>query len=550
MSLRDLFIGVDFDVNEKELRKGDDAVNDLTKETKKAGSEMKTLDKNSKRAGSSIGSMAKKIGAIVGIYEIGRAFKFAGQEALNLIEETDKFNTVFGGVSDEARTWSDQYAKTIRDNKFATREAMADMQNLTVGFGATRVEAFEMSKSFTMLADDLAAMGNTSKEMARGNLQSVLVGQHQAGKKFGLGVTEATLALEAQRRGYKKNFADLQPLEKMQLRLDVATRNSADSIGKAASEANNLSGRLRGAKNWLAETSTVAGKQLLPSLEKILLAFDDNKESIENFIVGGVQLAVGAFETLVTAGGFLVDTFNTLSPIIYGVAAAFIFQKTSMMIVGVISGISAAYNALAVMQLYLGTTTRIGTALQWAWNAAFLANPVGAVLGAIAIAIGLVVGGVKLLYDHFDGFRKLWDKHIGPIWDSIQGFLGFGDGGDIDVNQNTRTTAGTVTTENKNTTVAGTVSTSVPKYAKGTNNAKAGLSIVGENGIEAVSMNGGEKVFNNKETENMLGGNSQTNNISVNVTVNGDSNGKQVATNVVDEIDNYFRRMKLKGGYA
>jgi hypothetical protein len=83
MSLRDLFIGVDFDVNEKELRKGDDAVNDLTKETKKAGSEMKTLDKNSKKAGSSIGNMAKKIGAIVGIYEIGRAFKFAGQEALD-----------------------------------------------------------------------------------------------------------------------------------------------------------------------------------------------------------------------------------------------------------------------------------------------------------------------------------------------------------------------------------------------------------------------------------------------------------------------------------
>jgi len=417
---------------------------------------------------------------------------------------------------------------------------MADMQNLTVGFGATRVEAFEMSKSFTMLADDLAAMGNTSKEMARGNLQSVLVGQHQAGKKFGLGVTEATLALEAQRRGYKKNFADLQPLEKMQLRLDVATRNSADSIGKAASEANNLSGRLRGAKNWLAETSTVAGKQLLPSLEKILLAFDENKESIENFIVGGVQLAVGAFNGLVTAGGFLVDVFNTFEPIIYGLAAAFTVQKIAMVGAGVISGLTTAYSALASMQVVLGTNTMAGTAIQWAWNVALNANP----LGMIALAIGVVVAGVKLMYDNFEWFRRLWDNTIGAIWDKVKLFVGMsGKKTQIDINE--------TTTANKNTNVAGTVSTSsVPKYAKGTNNAKAGLSIVGENGIEAVSMNGGEKVFNNKETKNMLGGNSQTNNISVNVTVNGDSNGKQVATNVVDEIDNYFRRMKLKGGYA
>jgi len=540
MSLRDLFIGVDFDVNEKELRKGDDAVNDLTKETKKAGSEMKTLDKNSKKAGSSIGSMAKKIGAIVGIYEIGRGLKYAVGQAAALEEQTAKFNTVFGQFSGQANEWAEEYAKKVGRSAIETKGAIAENQNLLVGFGATRKVALGMSTDIQSLAVDLASFNDIQDETASNNIRSVLLGQHQAGKSLGLAITENTLSQLALSEGYKKSFRELDPLTKMQLRYQLMVQQSGDTMGDAERTAGSYTNQMKRLEGGIKDIAAKAGMTFLPMLTTMVTSINENKESIAGFVIGAVDVLSVSFQAVGKAGGFLIDTFNTFEPIIYGLAAAFTVQKIAMVGAGVISGLTTAYSALASMQVVLGTNTMAGTAIQWAWNVALNANP----LGMIALAIGVVVAGVKLMYDNFEWFRQLWDNTIGAIWDKVKLFVGMsGKKTQIDINE--------TTTANKNTNVAGTVSTSsVPKYANGTNNAKAGLSIVGENGIEAVSMNGGEKVFNNKETKNMLGGNSQTNNISVNVTVNGDSNGKQVATNVVDEIDNYFRRMKLKGGYA
>lgn len=56
----------------------------------------------------------------------------------------------------------------------------------------------------------------------------------------------------------------------------------------------------------------------------------------------------------------------------------------------------------------------------------------------------------------------------------------------------------------------------VPQYAKGTKNAKKGLALVGEKGPELVRFNGGERVYNAKNTEKMLSGRSIIQNITIN----------------------------------
>lgn len=71
----------------------------------------------------------------------------------------------------------------------------------------------------------------------------------------------------------------------------------------------------------------------------------------------------------------------------------------------------------------------------------------------------------------------------------------------------------------------------LPRFATGTNNAPAGLALVGERGPELVRMGGGEQVFTNQQTKGMLGGNS---NVSIygNITIGN----KQDA-------DNFFSRL-------
>jgi len=420
MSLRDLFIGVDFDVNEKELRKGDNAVSDLTGETKKAGHEMKTLDKNSKRAGSSIGKIARRIGALVGLYEIGRGLKYAVGQAAALEEQTAKFNTVFGQFSGEASAWAVEYADKVGRSVIETKGAIAENQNLLVGFGATRKEALGMSTNIQSLAVDLASFNDIQDETASNNIRSVLLGQHQAGKSLGLAITETSLNQLALSEGYKETFRNLDPLTKMQLRYKLMVNQSADTIGDAERTAGSYTNQMKRLKGNLKDVAAEAGMTLLPMLRDLAVSVNENKEGIKDFIVGGVTVLAAGFKGLIGVGKVLIGIFNIFEPVIWGLTAAFAAQK------------------LVALQ---------ATIAQWSLNGAMAANP----FGAVALGIGLVVLGVKLLYDHFDGFRRLWDKHIGPIWDKIQGFLGLGD---IDVNQNTTTTAGYAsgTDANQNTT--------------------------------------------------------------------------------------------------
>lgn len=56
------------------------------------------------------------------------------------------------------------------------------------------------------------------------------------------------------------------------------------------------------------------------------------------------------------------------------------------------------------------------TAVQWAWNVAMTANPIGLVIAAIAVLIGIVV----LIATKTDWFQKLWHAIWGKIGDPVK----------------------------------------------------------------------------------------------------------------------------------
>ena len=64
----------------------------------------------------------------------------------------------------------------------------------------------------------------------------------------------------------------------------------------------------------------------------------------------------------------------------------------------------------------------------------------------------------------------------------------------------TNSTTGTMRTANAN----------VPKYATGTRSARSGVALVGENGPELVRLRGGEQIYSNQRTRQLLGGDTIT----------------------------------------
>lgn len=101
----------------------------------------------------------------------------------------------------------------------------------------------------------------------------------------------------------------------------------------------------------------------------------------------------------------LKGIFENLTPIVTGLAVAFVTLKTASAISGAVSALTTAWTAYK-------TANEGATIAQWALNAAMNANPVGIVTALIA---GLVTAFV-VLWNKSEAFRNFWTG----LWDGIK----------------------------------------------------------------------------------------------------------------------------------
>ena len=101
-------------------------------------------------------------------------------------------------------------------------------------------------------------------------------------------------------------------------------------------------------------------------------------------------------------------------------------KQTVVILAGVIGGLIVAHKAMAIAttlwkdaMLVWQTVQKVGTAIQWAFNAALEANPIGLVVAAIA----LFIGGIVLLFNKNKAFHDLVLKVWAAIKQYVQGFV-------------------------------------------------------------------------------------------------------------------------------
>lgn len=554
-SLRDLFLGVNYDIDNRELNKADGQVDGFKSNLKGVNSELGEMKTKSSGLSGSFKKMGLALGAIVGIHELGRGLSYAVTQAAALEEENAKFGTVFGAHADEALSWIEDYSDKVGRSALETQQFMSETQNLLVGFGASRDSAFEMSKQVQQLSVDLASFNNVQDDVALNNIQSALLGNHRAAKSLGIALTEATLDQEAANRGYDKAFAKLKPLEKAQLRYQVMVSQSQDAMGDAERTAGSYTNQMKRLKGSVSDIAAEAGMALIPTLRDSISYINENDEAIKNFVIGGAKSFATGVKGMVKIGGAFVDIAKASTPIVYGLTAAFAAQK---LIMGG-SALLGAYKALNSMQLVLGTSTKIGTAVQWAWvaatnamgvsasagtgviatfNAVLAANPIG----AIVVAVGALVGGLKLLSKHFKWAKVVWDHTFGLIWDAVTGVLGLFDGDD------------------KTITVQGSGKVQgVGQNAKGTEYWGGGLTTINEKGPEIVDLPRGSKVTTankskqlfskiNKNNINRTVSKVSGNNINLNFKLPEGVDAKQVARIARQEVEGVFKEINIKQG--
>jgi hypothetical protein len=190
------------------------------------------------------------------------AFKNGIQTAIDFNEATSKFMVVFKGVEKEALQMRDTLVLSYGMSKVEATKFLSSAQDLLVPMGMARDKAQELSSGMVKLAADIGSFSNNSTEEVFDNLQSAMVGNYIAMKKYGIIINEIRLKEE----GWTKEMSQA---EKAQLIFKIMAEGSADAMGDFGRTIDSSANQIK----ILNATMTNLWQQMGEGVEKYLNPF-------------------------------------------------------------------------------------------------------------------------------------------------------------------------------------------------------------------------------------------------------------------------------------
>lgn len=272
-----------FTVNEADVNKANDAINQLNRTAKK---------------------MLGALGIAVSVVGVKNAISQCVALSSEVEEMENKFNVVFEGITDTVDKWASDYADSIGRNKNDIKTYLADLQNLLTGFGMTKKEAAGLSEASTSLALDIASFANLDETTAVNNMTKAIMGQSEAAKMLGAAITEDTRKEAIAALGYKGTYESLSQLQKMQVNYNVILAQSQNAVGDCARSINSYAARQRQFNAVMKEVKTEIGQFFMPTIKdlyafgsKCLMKIRDGIQSFKEFAdkMGGSRNVIKLF---------------------------------------------------------------------------------------------------------------------------------------------------------------------------------------------------------------------------------------------------------------
>ncbi len=505
------------------------------------------MQERSNRSSNKLMATLKAIGAVL---LTTATYKKAVTSYSDLIETQNKFNQVYKEHSLEANLWAERYSKDMGMSVKTTKEAMGDIQNLFTGFGMGRKEAMDLSKQIISLGNDLDSFNNLSSRGVdvQKTMLSALMGESEAGKTLGASLLEPQLKIAALALGYKTYNTKMAETEKIRIRLKAIEMQSKDAIGDVA---RNLDTEVAKRRRLNAEIETLylnLGKELMPVQMELLKVstqaiqkINENKEAFSTigraikvttiagidfvgFMTGATMgskiarvalwsliagytaynLVVGTATAITKIHNFFVGESSTRATLM---SAGAITKNTAVVIANTTA--KAAQNIVTGIGNGISKTfaivTNLSTTAQWAFNAALAANPIGLVVGGLI----LLGGAMYMAYKKSETFRNIaqgvW-KVLKGMLDWMTGKTAFNFFKSLFMGDSKKEIVLTEKSDSKtkNTIEVVNKKNAIPQYAKGTQSAIGGLSLVGEEGPELINLPKGSKVLNASKTNDIL----------------------------------------------
>lgn len=342
-------------------------VKDLARALDSAGSKFDRFRKGATVAASAIGA-----GLFAAAKQVGDAAS-KQQQAIGGLE------SVFKGSTAQMLKWADSAATAVGLSKTAYASLAAPIGASLKNAGFSMDQLGEKTNQLIVKGADLAATFGTTTEEAVTALGAALRGEFDPLERYGAALTASQISAELAARGQSKLTGAALEAAKKQATLDLIMRQTADSTGQFAREANSAAGaaQIQAAK-W-DDLQAKLGEALLPTMTKL----------------------AGALSEVADWASKNSGTVTTLTVVFGGLTLAVL----------AINGALAVYRAAVIA----------ATAAQAVLNLVMHANPAFLVVAGIAALVAIFV----VLWMKVEAFREFWKNAWEKIKNAFNAVLDF-----------------------------------------------------------------------------------------------------------------------------
>jgi phage-related protein len=391
-----------------------------------------------------IGKIAMGVGAAIGgaVLAAGAVAANAIDQAADAIEMMGKFDVVFGDFGTAVAEELTNFGEAVGRSKYDLMGMASSVQDLLVPMGLARDEASEMSTVLTELAVDVGSFNNVAEADVLEAFKSALIGNTESVKRFGVIINQTTLDQELMNMGIEKGIEGATEQQKVQARMNMIMRATADAQGDAARTADSWANTMRGLKARVKDAVTELGLKLIPVVQPFLNQAAQLAETVlprlfdvfDTSILPVLERVTGAFEAVVSG------IESGLSPMTILRAALYVLTGRNADLTDKIMGVVGAvkdfvtnvWEFLAPVREWIAENVTlkdvligVGIALATVilpllWSVISAVAPVIAVFAGVVLAVTLLR---KAWETDFLGIRTtlidVWENTLKPAFEEV-----------------------------------------------------------------------------------------------------------------------------------
>lgn len=348
------------------------------------------------------------VAAYVSIQSVGKILNMS-DELTQTTSRLDMMNNSFNQINGTANETSELVNMVYAAAQDA-RGSFSDMASVVARFGNNARDAFGSSEEVVAFADlvqkQMTIAGASTQEAANAELQ--------LSQALGSGVLrgDELNSIFEQAPNLIQNIADYLDAPIGQIREMASEGELSADVVKAAifAAADDINGKFEQMPMTWGQAWTKMQNAAVMTFQTVLQRINDaaNSDVLADLTDGVIDamgvmanIVLNTFDMMVSAGSFVADNWSVISPIIYGVVAAWvaynsvlITYNTIQTISNTLSAISTARSAIkAGASLAEAAATKTATGAQVGFNAALLACPITWI---VVLVIALIAGIIAL----------------------------------------------------------------------------------------------------------------------------------------------------------